>query len=244
MAHKILEGHIKQKGIFIAPFNYDMPNMKELSWVNTILPELFWIALLIQMNGEKTGIDAALSLCKVCLEVKEPSDFPFYGNMSLFTIHSDEERKAILEKLNYSQKKILAESLDSLFALYPENPLQYLKSKEKRLKERDHIMIVSETIEEMFDKTTRLSIETQAALMYFGFESGKFHVADGLMLANFPEIQKYPDTDLSRMVAAAIRSSTPMFISHQLEKTGDKWSYYFWNRGLEISSCSLGEDNE
>jgi hypothetical protein len=244
MRENVLKGHIKKKGVFISPFNYNMITFKELSWVNTILPELFWIALLIQMNGEKTGIDTALALCKACLEVKEPEDFPFYGNMSLFTIHSDEERKSIRDRLSYKQKVILAESLDSFFSMYPENPLQYLRNQEQSTKSKDHLLIISETIKELFDKTTRLAIETQAALMYFGFESGKFHVAEGLNLASFPEIQNYPDTELSRMVAASIRSSTPIFISQQLEKTGDKWSYYFWNRGLEISSCILGEESE
>lgn len=241
MNNKVLKGHIKKNGVFISPFNYNVPNLKELSWVNTILPELFWIALLIQMNGEKIAINTALALCKACSEVKEPNDFPFYGNMSLFTIHSDEEKKAIIMKLSFRERKILSESLEPLLTLYPQNPLNYLLREKRHSEDRDYKMIVSETIKEMFDKTTRLSIETQAALMYFGFESGKFHVFDGLMLANFPEVQNYPDTELSKMVAAAIRSSTPIFISHQLEKTGDKWSYYFWNRGLEISHCIFGE---
>jgi len=61
------------------------------------------------------------------------------------------------------------------------------------------------------------------------------------VLSNFPEIQHYPDTELSKIIAAVIRSSTPIFIAEQLKITGNKWSFYFWNRGLEISECDFGD---
>ncbi len=241
MSEKILKDHIKKKGVFIAPFNYQLTKLEEVSWVNTIIPELIWIALLIQMNGERDGINIASQLCKICSEVKETDKFPFYGNMSLFYTHNEEQKKTILEKMDYMQKKILSESLESLFVLYPENPLLYLNTTEQKKDVNDETKIISETIKEMFDKTSRLAIETQAALMYFGFESGRFHVTEKSVLSNFPEIQHYPDTELSKIIAAVIRSSTPIFIAEQLKITGNKWSFYFWNRGLEISECDFGD---
>ena len=72
----------------------------------------------------------------------------------------------------------------------------------------------------------------------------KLKVAKGLALADFPEIQDFPNTDKSRLIASAVRAIITGFIGEGLgffgeglrdEKAG--WSKYFWNRGLELENC-------
>jgi hypothetical protein len=64
-------------------------------------------------------------------------------------------------------------------------------------------------------------------------------------LANFPEIEKYPDTPESERVGSGVRAAIISFFgsSYDLSST---WPAYFWNRGLELESCNyaaVDEDN-
>jgi hypothetical protein len=56
-------------------------------------------------------------------------------------------------------------------------------------------------------------------------------------LANFPEIERYPNTEESKKIAVSIRMNAGILL-HSDEKLSTEWCDYFWNRGLEISKCS------
>jgi hypothetical protein len=64
----------------------------------------------------------------------------------------------------------------------------------------------------------------------------------GSFLSNFEAIADYPDTEESRMVGSAIRAAS-MMLGHNTEEPQEaagKWTRYFWQRGIEITSCDLG----
>ena len=81
----------------------------------------------------------------------------------------------------------------------------------------------------------------QATAIWLAFDSGALKVFKGLALANFPEIEKYPNTELSEKVAASIRSSIYMFFSEPHYRASSNWPKYFWNRGLDIDGCYFEE---
>jgi len=76
------------------------------------------------------------------------------------------------------------------------------------------------------------------------FDSGMLKVNKDLALAKFPEIEKYPHTELSKRVASGIRSTLNVFFGSDSYSAPSNWPCYFWNRGLEIDACyfSEGED--
>jgi hypothetical protein len=78
----------------------------------------------------------------------------------------------------------------------------------------------------------------QANGVYIAFVTGKLQVAPGLSLANFPAIEKYPETEESRRVASGVRMAVNMFIG-MAEQSPNDWQKYFWNRGLELEPCEL-----
>lgn len=79
----------------------------------------------------------------------------------------------------------------------------------------------------------------QSTVIYIAFESGRFKVAEGLSLAHFPEVEKYPVTEMSRRVAAAVRCTVLTFFGEGRKYAATDWPVYFWNRGMEIESCSF-----
>jgi hypothetical protein len=77
----------------------------------------------------------------------------------------------------------------------------------------------------------------QANGVYIAFVTGKLQVARGLSLANFPAIEKYPETEESRRVASGVRMVVNMFIGMARQSPND-WQKYFWNRGLELARAN------
>ena len=82
----------------------------------------------------------------------------------------------------------------------------------------------------------------QATAIWLGFDAGKLKVSEGLALAEFPEIERYPDTELSRRVGSGVRASLNMLIgAGQRQSIGESWPSYFWNRGLTIDGCEFAD---
>ncbi len=89
-------------------------------------------------------------------------------------------------------------------------------------------------------KRSRPAILMQAQAIYMGFATDRLIVAPGLALADFPEISKYPDTERSKEVGAAICAA--------LNSVGDtflngydrtSWLKYFAQRCLELRPLSF-----
>jgi hypothetical protein len=75
----------------------------------------------------------------------------------------------------------------------------------------------------------------QAQAIYLGFVLGRLHVKRGLALADFPEVEHYPDTEKSLAVGASICAAVNMLAGTTLPKyPDDAWVQYFWRRSLDL----------
>lgn len=80
----------------------------------------------------------------------------------------------------------------------------------------------------------------QATATWLAFDADVLKVAAGLALANFPEIDQYPDTEVSRRVAASIRSTLNVLFGSEIHFGGSSdWPHQFWNRGLALETCEF-----
>ena len=73
----------------------------------------------------------------------------------------------------------------------------------------------------------------QANAVYIGFNVEKFVVSSDVSLARFPEVQYYPNTEISKQVAACIRATVNAIFGNEVIKDGLSWPTYFWNHGLQ-----------
>jgi hypothetical protein len=94
----------------------------------------------------------------------------------------------------------------------------------------------------LYDRSSRETMMVQASFIWLAFDSEMLKVNRGLALAEFPEIEKYPHTELSRRVAASIRAALNGFFGSDSYSAPSDWPHYFWNRGLEIDTCYFSKD--
>ncbi len=82
----------------------------------------------------------------------------------------------------------------------------------------------------------------QATVLLLMFDADAFKVNEGSVLSKFVEIERYPNTELSREVGSMIRATlNGLFGQDNFRIKNSTWPQYFWNRGLAIDGCDFGD---
>jgi hypothetical protein len=91
------------------------------------------------------------------------------------------------------------------------------------------------------DRTDREPTLVKATAVWLGFDADMIVIAQkDSILSQFPEVERYPQTEMSRKVGAAIGAMVNMLFSSASQYLVEsKWPHYFWNRGIEIDKCEF-----
>ena len=241
---KVLQDHKRQGKTFIPPFTHTLGPLHEVSWIKTMIPELLWIALIQDYYHYHEGVKLITSLSRIvhkCSPSEKKHVFASISSLGQLTI---DEQSCLQSDLAASGDLLkIQKALMPLISFYPECPLHFLFSSENKLSgnEKKKLEQLKSLVGGMYDKSSKDTMMVQATAIWLAFDSGALKVAKGLALASFPEIEKYPNTELSRKVAASIRASMHIFFTEPNYPTSSKWPSYFWNRGLEIDQCYFEE---
>lgn len=243
-AKKILQDYKRQGKTFIPPFTHKLGPLHEMSWVKIILPELVWIALIQEYYGHSKGVALITSLTRLARKSAPAEKIRIFATISSFSEMTAEEQLCFQGGLAASGELFeIQKALRPLIVFYPECPLGFLFSTRPSLTDAGttELETFKILVAALYDKTSRNTMMVQATAVWLAFDSGGLKVFEGLALASFPEIEKYPDTELSKRVAGSIRASLPMFFTEHHYPVNSNWPKYFWNRGFEIDRCYFGD---
>ena len=232
---RVLQGYRREGKRFIPPFLQHM-SLTETSWIHDRVPELVWIALLNHAYGVKEGVGMAASIAKAAAKC-EPAAKRAFAATSDYSELSDDQKQCIRSALN--AEGILAKAGRGLAALiehYTEFPLAFLAGSGRASEDSPGTTLrdLRESIHNISDKEGHAGIFAQATVVYIYFINKKLSVSPGLSLANFPAIEEYPKTDESKKVAAAVRATVSVLLSHD---TSSDWRRYFWSQGRSLGPC-------
>jgi len=237
---KILQDYKRQGKTFLPPFTHMIGPLHEISWVKTMLPELVWIAVIQECYRHSKGVSLITSLTRLARKCAPLEKIRIFTTISSFREMTADEQLCLHSGLAASGELFEIQSaLTPLIVFYPECPLRFLFSATPSLTDADnkHLERFKTLVAGLYDKTSRNTMMVQATAVWLAFDSGGLKVSKGLALASFPEIEKYPNTELSQEVAASIRTSIPMFFTEHHYPVTSNWPRYFWNRGFEIDRC-------
>ncbi len=236
--NKILQDHKRKGKAFIPPFTSMMGPLEEVSWIKTILPELLWIALIQDYYGHREGVELITALTRTirqCTISKKPR---LLATTSSFVQLTHEEQLCLQQKLTTQEMLKIQKALVPLIFYYPECPLKFLFSypnaQEIPKPDINHFKVL---VESLYNKRERNPMMVQATAIWIAFDSGVLKVSKDVSLAKFPEIENYPNTELSKKIAGSIRAAMHMFFIDRCYPTAAEWPKYFWNRGLKIDKC-------
>ena len=232
----MFESHKRIGKRLVPPFS-ELGPLKEVSWVDEVLPELLWIGLLNAEHGIETGAHVCAEVTKAAkpeLEVLDrnaflclASSFGLFGQDHLVRIRRRLESAGVLSDLQVA--------VSPLCVAYPKCPLAGLVHGTDDL-ERATAQI-RRILSSLFNRWGEAATFVQIHAVYMAFIQGRLFVARETSLANFRAVGAYPHTEESRKIAAACRDSVNMLLKDSPPHSATSWSGYFWNRGLELEKC-------
>jgi len=214
-------------------------NYQEISWRKQLIPELIWLALINNRYGYMKGAELALALPKSAVDATKNQ--AWFVTVSSYTQLSIEEKKKTVDLLRnknvFDQYRI---ALLPLIYFYPSCPLSFLFDLETKNEiDKEELEEIKRVLESMFDRRSVKATFIQANAVYIGFTIGKLVVSPDVSLARFPEVQYYPNTEISKQVAASIRATMNTIFDIDVIKDDLSWPTYFWNHGLELEQCNF-----
>jgi hypothetical protein len=239
--HRLFSDHTKVGKRLIPPLKAKM-HVEEVSYSRIAQPEMIWLRLLSMNMGEKWTGDFTVAITEALGQIK--GDAPWLRGISDFADLSNGESAALRAEL--SSKGLLRmaqDELQGLIGLYPECPLKILFDAHPILAHRDHELDrLKNALRDTRDKRSRAAMIMQGHVVYLGFVSGKLHIVRGVTtFDSFPELEHYPDTELSRQVAASVRAfiNTLFGPLDGPENPPKEWPRYFRRRSFELEPLDL-----
>jgi len=232
---KVLGSYRKVGTKFVPPM-LDMPVRPDyISWASHTLPELIWWDVLADKVSHRFAANVAEEIAKY-FKGRENRDH-WWAFASDYSQLSDDDAERLRKHL--SRRGVLqqvVEGLADFLDIYPECPISRLSDrKPSGIVDIAYLAQFEDRMTELEDKRSRSGVLIQAQVLYLGFMLGKMYVKRGLALADFPEVQNYPNSEKSLRVGAAVCSSVNMIAGSMLPKyPEDAWVQYFWKRSLDL----------
>jgi len=219
---------------FVPPLLQDF-RMDHVSWSSHTMPELIWWDVLADKISHRFAAKVAEEIGKY-FAGKNHRDHWWafisdYGRLS-----EDEAEGLRVQLLKAKVLPQLAESLSDFLSLYPGCPLGKVLVEHRRgIVDVSYLPRFEDRMRGLENKRSRNGVLMQAQAIYLGFVLDRLRVKRGLALADFPEVEHYPDTEKSLHVGASICAAVNMLAGTTLPKySEDTWVQYFWKRSLEL----------
>jgi hypothetical protein len=215
--------------------------MGEVSWIKTILPELLWIALIHKLHGDRRAVEIITLFSRLVRTIRPNSARKWFAATSDYASLSTTDYEQL--RLALQEQKILAAilaPLEPLIKWYPECPLAGLSPKPPtRSLRKNTLAPLKEVVASLYERSERGPMMVQATAIWLAFDADILKVASDLSMARFPEIEHYPDTEISQKIGGSIRGGLNIFFGSGTHYSEATWPDYFWNRGLAIEPCEL-----
>jgi len=238
----ILADHRRAKSRLITPFNDAFGPLREVSWVNTIIPELLWIALVQERFGLRRGIEIITAFTRDVRASQADRAGTVWAAAGKFDALPRDQLLILLESKGRMYAIDLRAALLPLAAWYPAHPLNSIFEFPEPTSSRAEFNSMKAIISSLFDRSSKVATMTQATAIWLAFDAGRLKVAPHLALAQFPKIQDYPETELSQRIAALIRAALNGFFGETgFMASGSTWPTMFWNQGLKIEPCEVDD---
>lgn len=232
----VLGDHKRIRSKLVTPFNDAFGPMGEVSWINTMIPELLWIALVQQAWGPRRGVEIITAFTRDVRASDPKRDRTIWAAAGKFSALPKGVLAGTVKGRPYRED--LCVPLVPLNAHYPDHPMRELVLGGTGTSSSHDLGTLKALVGELFDRSSTGATMVQATAMWLAFDADRIKVSAGLALADFPRIEDYPKTEQSQRIATSIRASlNMMFGDLDLMASGTGWPIAFWNRGLKLEPC-------
>lgn len=241
MKKPVLSDHKKKGQRFIPPALAAMP-MHEISYVNQLLPEILWLALLRTQVGNTRAIELALNFMTLVKDSVEKGDFRNFALIGRFNELGDSTKKGIANKVALSTfGDELIKLLEPLLNNYPKCPLDFLKPNVPTCDRSTSIRLMQTVVETHINRNSYNAAVIQAMTALIRQAMGGLHYSARVEKPDFSSfIASTEDSDWERIGSRA-RLAAQSELMPMGQSINDEWARYFWNTGVVNSECDLND---
>ncbi len=230
----VLEFYRKIGPHFVPPM-LQMFQFDYVSWLSQIMPELVWWDVLIDMGSLRFAARVAEEIAGYFKQANNREHW--WAFLSDYSALPEESAHKVAERLvKVDLLTDLQACLSDFLNLYPACPItRILDVRPSGLVDIAYLSQFEDRLRVLEHKRSRDGVLVQTQAVYMALVSGHLRVGQGLALADFPEVIRYPETERSLQVGASICATVNMLASDALPKfREDTWVQYFWKRSLEL----------
>lgn len=232
----VLGDHKRVKSKLVTAINDAFGPMREVSWINLMIPELLWIALIQKAWGPRRGVEIITAFTRDVRESDPTRDRTIWAAAGKFAALPNGVLAGIINGRPYWDD--LCAPIAPLHAHYPNHPLRELVSAVSKPHLSQDLFVLKKLVGELLDRNSSTATMVQATATWLAFDADRLKVSAGLALADFPRIEDYPRTEQSLKIASSIRATlNQMFGDVDQMASGSGWPVAFWNRGIELEPC-------
>lgn len=236
----ILAGH-KKVGKKLIPPMKQLPQMRSLSYVDDMLPELLWLGLI----NDRIGAASGTRFFKEFLGATEPVRSQMKGtNLALASSYGvlDAAARGLLIQELTSRDLLgsLTDYLQPLLVLYPLFPLGFLGSPGTPRSNRELVDELETCVSRHADKHETPGIVLSGDVLLSRLVTRTIKFADTIKLPDFEAIFTAPESEEAQRAAAFMRSNA---LAELGMNAPNPWPEYFWRRSYELSPCELADAN-
>lgn len=237
---QVLRDHKKVGQKFIPPL-MQLPNMKETSFRDNILPCLIWLSAIFLRNPDRQSVHYVIEFlikCKCILNDDKSPALVFLNNFDKLTA---EQKGRISEGIeDQAMLNFLRESLVHQHHLLEDYPLGFLFEDYVYGVDREEALEhLKEDVSALLDRYTMHSTKVQTTAFVSMTATGKLFLSSAIVLPDFNSIFTAPDSDESKRVASFVRANINAGAGFQDAERGEnEWSKSFWSQCFDLEACS------
>lgn len=237
---EILGDHRRDRTTLVPPLVDAVgDSLAPVRWSKDRMPDFLWIGLSFEELGGRRTVEIIKRVAEEAQDLHGEQDF-------ILTSEFDELLESELDELRENIPNDILEdlksSLNPLIANYPSFPMTSLFGE---IPESDEAQIeyLAEIVDKLSDRHSNLSTYVQGVYVGSLMATGRMVIPGESVLTEINEVFRYPDTELSRKLAATVRASTKANNAAQDEGPNQSdWSRRFWNRGYELTDCIFPQE--
>lgn len=231
----ILQDHKKDGKKFIPPMKH-MMNFTEVHYVERILPEIAWIAFLIDNLGARQGIHIASRLVITAHSLHVGNAMCDFSLISAFSLLTEDEKSRLIETIREENVLFkLRNALAVFFRVYPSNnPLAFITEGTPSTPSAIDLSVTKRIIHKNIDRRDFDAVVTQSVVFYSKYLSGKLKFNTEVKAPDLESIIGDFQSAAAQRAASHIRMAVNTVFMFNEKDIGTKWASYFWNHGLEL----------
>ena len=237
---KIFPGYKQVKKTLLHPIKQLPGGTKPCGYLDDMLPEIIWVALMYEQSGYKRGLGILQKIVQIADTVVDKNNHYSLVSATCYSYFSDEQKSQFVEKLKEKEfLDYMQKCLVPLVLLYDEFPMRFIGVPSVVYNRSELVNIITLCVKKYTNKYNTPGVMLNAAATAGLWATNRIKYNKGITIPNIDAIIDNPKSKEAQKSAGHFRASA-LGIMFGYNKNRDiSWAKYFWDHGYVISSCEI-----